>query len=607
MKALSAAAVLAGLCFAACSGKESPVDAPGGASGASSRGGAGVSSGGVAGNTSNASGGRSDTKPNGGVSGLASGGSSLAGSSATSGGGAVNGGVSGGASGGRRATTGGGGAAAGASSEGGRPASAGAAASGATSTGGGSGQAGGASAGAPANDVTVTIKNGGYWNDVAGKRIEAHGGGFIRVENTWYWIGEDKSHNSGNFRAVNCYSSPDLSHWTFANAIITRDTASQLAAADRIIERPKVLYNEKTSRYVMWLHWEGKDYAEAAAGVFSSATVDGDYTFHSSFRPNNNMSRDDTLFKDDDGTAYFISAANENADLIIYELTDDYLDIERQVVTLWKGSYREAPALFKIGTRYFLITSGATGWDPNQAKYATATAIGGPWSALQNLGDGTTYDTQSTYVIPVQGTDATTYVFAGDRWQDPDLASSKYVWLPLIVSGSALTLGYHAEWQLNVTRGTWGVDDGYVAQSGWSVVRVSSEETQDENAGARNAFDDSASTYWHTEWGGDTSPGHPHELVIDLGATYTLEAFRYTPRQDKDEGGMVADYAFYASESSTDFGAAVAEGTFGSTREPTEVSFTPKAARYIRFVALSQINGEKLASVAELDVVGSRL
>jgi len=66
---------------------------------------------------------------------------------------------------------------------------------------------------------------------------------------------------------------------------------------------------------------EGKDYAEAAAGVFSSSTVDGNYTYHRSFRPNNNMSRDDTLFRDDDGKAYFISAANSNADLAVYELT----------------------------------------------------------------------------------------------------------------------------------------------------------------------------------------------------------------------------------------------------------------------------------------------
>lgn len=52
----------------------------------------------------------------------------------------------------------------------------------------------------------MTIANNEFWNDTAGHRIEAHGGGFIQVGDTWYWIGEDKSKNSGNFFAVNCYA-----------------------------------------------------------------------------------------------------------------------------------------------------------------------------------------------------------------------------------------------------------------------------------------------------------------------------------------------------------------------------------------------------------------
>ncbi len=120
---------------------------------------------------------------------------------------------------------------------------------------------------------------------------------------------------------MNAYASKDLRSWEFKNAIITRSTSSELAASGRIIERPKVIHNDTTNQYVMWLHWDGNSYADAEAGVFTSATVDGNYTLRSHFRPNSNMSRDDTLFKDDDGKAYFVSAANENADLMLYELT----------------------------------------------------------------------------------------------------------------------------------------------------------------------------------------------------------------------------------------------------------------------------------------------
>jgi F5/8 type C domain/Glycosyl hydrolases family 43 len=465
-------------------------------------------------------------------------------------------------------------------------------------------------AGLPAPDAatpageTVTIRNGGFWNDASGKRIEPHGGGFLQVGDTWYWFGEDKSANGAGFKAVNCYASKNLGEWTFRKAIITRSTAPELDTADRIIERPKVTYNESTKQYVMWLHWEGRNYAEAKAGVFTSDQVDGDYAYRNAFQPNGNMSRDDTLFRDDDGKAYFLSAANENADLILYELSADYLTIARQVAVLFQGMKREAPALFKDRGRYYLITSAATGWDPNQAKYATAMSIGGPWSALQNLADATTYDTQSTYVIPVRGTARTTYVYAGDRWQDPDLGSSKYIWLPLQVSDDGhLTLDYYPEWQLDAAAGTWSVEDGFLPQTGWKLVRADSEETSAENGRASRAFDGSASTFWHTQYtGGEVQP--PHELVIDLGATYQLDGFRYTPRQDGQDHGNVGDYAFYVSDAADRWAMPVAMGTFDAGSAAKLVRFTPAVGRYVRFVATREIGGRAWTNVAELDLSG---
>jgi hypothetical protein len=456
-----------------------------------------------------------------------------------------------------------------------------------------------------ATDIIANFQNGGYLNDTSGKRIEAHGGGFLLENGTWYWFGEDKSQNSGNFRAVNCYSSTDLSHWEFRRAIITKSTAPELNTTDRIVERPKVIYNATTKKYVMWLHWEGKDYADAKAGVFTSSTIDGNYTYVSAFRPNNNMSRDDTLFKDDDGKAYFISAANENKDLAVYELSEDYLTVKRQILTLWAGSSREAPAIFKQSGRYFLITSGCTGWEPNQAKYATATSMAGPWSSLTNLADGTTYDSQSTFVIPIQGSKATTYVYVGDRWQDPDLVSSKYIFLPLKISGTSLTLDYYERWQLNLTTGNWSTDDGFLPQGDWKVLYVDSEEKNAENGSATRAFDGSGMTFWHTEYDAKKPP-YPHELQIDLGATYDLDGMRYLPRQDKDANGMVAKYEFYVSEDSKNYGAAVATGTFASTRSETIVKFAKKTGRYIRFVALSPLTESSYASVGELDVLGTK-
>ncbi|MFB6849611.1 RICIN domain-containing protein [Streptomyces sp. NPDC056373] len=87
----------------------------------------------------------------------------------------------------------------------------------------------------------------------------------------------------------------------------------------------------------------------------------GTYTYQGSFRPLGEMSRDDTLFKDDDGTGYFVSAANNNADLHIYKLTADYTGIDSLVANPWPGAFREAPALFKRGGVYFPAAGTITG------------------------------------------------------------------------------------------------------------------------------------------------------------------------------------------------------------------------------------------------------
>ncbi|GAA1270174.1 RICIN domain-containing protein [Sphaerisporangium rubeum] len=278
----------------------------------------------------------------------------------------------------------------------------------------------------------MTIPVGTGFTDTSGAAVHAHGGGMLKVGSYYYWFGENRNADS-TFRYVSVYRSTDLRTWEFRRHVLTQNSHSELRVAN--IERPKVVYNASTGQYVMWMHKEnGRDYGEARAAVAVSSTVDGDYTYLRSFRPLNYMSRDITLFQDTNGTAYMISAANENADLHVYRLTANYTDIAAQVQRLWPGSYREAPAMFKRGSVYFLLTSGATGWSPNQQKYATASSVEGSWSGLQNIGDGTAYSSQTAYVQPIQGTSGTAYLYLGDRWAGAwggPVNDSRYVWLPL--------------------------------------------------------------------------------------------------------------------------------------------------------------------------------
>lgn len=243
---------------------------------------------------------------------------------------------------------------------------------------------------------------------------------------------------------VSCYRSANLMEWEFCNHVLTLDAFTRSIAVrtdlslvsaqgkGTNIERPKILYNAATQKFVMWMHWEnGTDYKAARCAVATCDRIDGDYVYLGSFNPLGCMSRDCTLFQDEDGTAYFISAARDNADIHIYRLSEDYLSIDEHIRTLWPGQYREAPALFKKDGVYFMLTSGCTGWKPNQGKFAYSLSLSGKWSPLLNFGDATTYSSQSTFVLPFPGNSRTLYLYIGDRWDASDYHNSTYVMLPL--------------------------------------------------------------------------------------------------------------------------------------------------------------------------------
>jgi len=309
----------------------------------------------------------------------------------------------------------------------------------------------------PAQAAAQTITNGTQFTDTSGNVVHAHGGGVIKVGSYYYWFGEDRNADN-TFKYVDAYRSTDLKNWEFRNHVLTQSSASELSTA--YIERPKVMYNASTGKFVMWMHKEnGTDYSEARAAVAVSSTVDGTYTYQGSFQPlGQYMSRDITTFVDTDGTGYMVSAANENYDLHIYKLTADYTGIAGRVANPWAGGHREAPALFKRNGVYFMLTSGATGWSANQQQYATATSLTGPWTSWTNVGDSTAYNSQTAYVLPVTGTSGTSYLYMGDRWGNSfggTVNDSRYVWLPLTFpSSTSMSMSWYPEVTVDTAAGT---------------------------------------------------------------------------------------------------------------------------------------------------------
>jgi len=335
------------------------------------------------------------------------------------------------------------------------------------------------------NSMSTSFNPGKLWLDTDGEHINAHGGGFLFYDNKYFWFGEHKiSGKEGNkaMVGVRVYSSKDLYNWKNEGVAlqVSNDLNSKLIKGC-IIERPKVIYNKKTKKFVMWFHHELKDqgYKAALTGVAVSDNVAGPYNYIDSFRihpgilPQNfseddfsnaemienredenwkekvvkgaffvrdfeggQMSRDMTLYVDDNQMAYHITASEENQTILISKLSDDYLSLTNEYIRVLPGERNEAPAIFKKDRKYFMFSSGLTGWKPNPGKLAVSDDMMGDWRFIGNPCRGTeeekntTFWSQSTFVIPVEGKkDA--FIFAADRWRPENPIDGRYVWLPV--------------------------------------------------------------------------------------------------------------------------------------------------------------------------------
>ncbi|WP_082104311.1 discoidin domain-containing protein [Demequina soli] len=407
-----------------------------------------------------------------------------------------------------------------------------------------------------------------FWYDTDGRHIQAHGGQIVAVSadelgvdasdvvtgsedgrTVYYWYGEDRTNGYWNSPGVAVYRSTDTMNWTYEGRALrsvaskgeltqpyfaslygtvdasgTPDTAKiddlnyylntqQAADYTSIFERPKVLYNAQTKKWVMWWHSDGRvtpggsTYARSLAGVAVSDSPTGPFKLVGAYRMYNRASyqacttaavpgqaRDMTVFQADDGTAYIVYSSEENRSLYIAKLDADYTNVEHTTTTdsvgiqySESGEYPylfadgtahapvrgqdfqivkecgvlEAPAMFEHGGKFYVVASGATGWDPNPQTYYTSDSILGSWirgvkaddayenvaySAIPEGGDGllsvgdtrrTTFGSQSTNVLTLGDGH---YVYMGDRW-DAGESDSTYVWLPMTFGeGGALEM-----------------------------------------------------------------------------------------------------------------------------------------------------------------------
>ena len=348
---------------------------------------------------------------------------------------------------------------------------------------------------------------GERWLDDRGEHINAHGGGVLLHDGTYYWFGEHKADTTSSaYVGMTCYSSQDLTHWTYRGvALSVVDERGHDLEPGCVMERPKVIYNPLTKKFVMWFHLElkGQDYWQARYGVAVSDTPIGPYRFLRSGRVNpgrwpqeftdkdiavadtlnathyrewtpqwmkaiaeglfvkrdmvahhhdnhsfigGQMSRDQTVYVDDDGHAYHIYASEDNLTLHIAELTDDFTAHSGRYTRVAPGGQNEAPAIFKHDGTYWMITSGCTGWAPNEARMFSSPSIWGPWVQHPNPCRGPhadkTFGGQSTFVLPV----GDRYIFMADIWRPRHPSDTRYIWLPIAFDDGTPYIEWQDQW-----------------------------------------------------------------------------------------------------------------------------------------------------------------
>jgi len=350
--------------------------------------------------------------------------------------------------------------------------------------------------------INLSIKPGEIWPDNEGNHINAHGGGILFHGGVYYWFGESRLPANESDRTkygVGCYSSKDLVSWKNEGlALRVINDTSSLLQPGCVIERPKVIFNKKTGKFVMWFHHElkGQGYRAALTGVAVSDNITGPYRYIRSLRPNagtwpvnfsdeqknskvvesglkswseewktavrdglyvrrdfngGQMSRDMTLFVDRDGKAWHIHSAEENLTLHFSELTEDFTGFTGRYYRILPGESNEAPAIMYSKKKYWLFSSGTTGWKPNPGRLAVADKIYGVYTPLGNPCRGTdeenniTFGSQSTHILKAGGK-KDLIIFMADRWKPGNLSDSRYIWLPVEWEKGNPVLRWKAEW-----------------------------------------------------------------------------------------------------------------------------------------------------------------
>lgn len=311
------------------------------------------------------------------------------------------------------------------------------------------------------------FKPGQVWNDVAGSRINAHGGCVIFHQGLYYWYGEHKieglsevTHADGG---VHCYASRDLMNWHDMGMMIRLDRPeTEDLTHECNSDRPKVVYNETTREFVMFfkLYLRGMGSRVAFVAVATSSSPTGPFKYRHKFLGGDSPegTGDFAMFKDDDGSLYHLAVRKPDKAFVMGRMRDDYL-LPAGEYTVCEGITQgtEAPAVIKKDGEYIMLASCSSGWKPNAARAFSAKSLHGPWTVWENpvsgtnphtgLGADLTFGAQSSFILKVEG-GKNAYIAMFDINKPEHPYESGYIWLPVLFEGSKISIPWQDAWSL---------------------------------------------------------------------------------------------------------------------------------------------------------------
>ncbi|TCL83112.1 MULTISPECIES: family 43 glycosylhydrolase [unclassified Rathayibacter] len=371
----------------------------------------------------------------------------------------------------------------------------------------------------PTDDTAMTqtydsFHPGQVWLDTKGERIQAHGGSIHYEDGVYYWYGENKERTvpgSGIWHwGMRAYSSTDLYNWEDRGLIVppVLDDPESPLHPSKGADRPHILFNEKTSKYVCWIKVMDEEAKTQSSAVLTADAFLGPYEIvRTGLRPLGMDAGDFDLVVDPATKKAYYYFEKVHTELICAELTDDYTDVTGEHTSHFPHPgppyTREAPAHFERNGSHYLITSGTTGYFPNFSETASAPGFHGPWTVLGDThptdASRTSFRSQITSVFRHPTIDDL-YIALGDRWlpqlpedmpnvydsvaamtagggearagdarettpedrermgavmaagRGENTAIADYVWLPISFDGPYPVIQWHDEWRLDTKR-----------------------------------------------------------------------------------------------------------------------------------------------------------